>query len=571
MDYFTNYETYKSDLNRLYKRMDEDKNLYQLEPYIMRTLDNQEAKGIHNVTLNDPAVFGQRAIAVLSSAYQQTVVEGKGMTDRDTTYVEDFLNAVFWEIDDSLTKKGFTALYPWNCFHVCLRGRIGSRNLIVYNGNKIDFNLLPLDTRYTFYDFGDEGLEFLGYETKRRVSDINQEYGLNLYGTSDRVNDLWSKKENAVLVGGKQVKRKSHDYGEVPCIYVKVPSGSLFLDDNSEEHQGESIYSVNREIYNQLNKISSILMTQTMTSFEPGLIYKSESGARGEPPEKDPRTPGAVTVIGNREDINPIVTSDMRNAARNLLAMLEARAQRGSLSSLDYGNLSFPLSAVAITKLTESKDQIFVPRLQALSIYYQQLARMIIRQYIKKGITAEIGEEGHRKSYEPQRLEGNYTIKFKYFSQSPDQDIANYSIAAAAAPFLSEDTIRRDVLKLQNPDGEKSKKMSEQAEKLDASIMLYRYIKGLIEDERFIEAKILKKKLLAMIKTSNIPVQTESNGKKTQSELLPLLSQGGGGRRVLGNENLEANEQFIREEEKNAQSAEINRTRRAGEGEIEQG
>lgn len=216
--------------------------------------------------------------------------------------------------------------------------------------------------------------------------------------------------------------------------------------------------------------------------------------------------------------------------------------------------------------MTETKDQIFVPRLQALSLYYQQLSKQIIRQYIKKGITAELGEEGHRISFDPAKLKGNYTIGFKYFSQSPEQEIANYSIAAAAAPFLSGDTIRRDILKLRNPDEELSKKRSEMAEELDPSLRLYRYVRSLIEEEKDMEAKILLPTLEALMKTRQLNLGGTQQQKSQGGQMLPLLSEGGGGRRPMASDNLEPNEMEVREEENRENMAAKNRTRREFEG-----
>ena len=570
MDYIEKHKKCLDNLFPLFSRMDSDVSLYHLEPYVMGVLGtNLTAKGVHNVTMNDPNVFGGKAYGVLASADQQVVVEGKGMTDNETTYIEDFVNAVLWEIDQKLINRGRPQLYPWNCFHSCFRGRLASRNLVRYERGEVIFEVSPWDTRYVSFGFSPKGLDFAGLEMNRYAQSIKEQYGIDIDKETGKVVDLWTPRENIRIIGAEE-KSIKHDYGEVPCLYIKVPSGSMFMDENNEEHEGESIYASNREIYKQLNKCASILMTQTMLSFKPSLVYKAAGGPGSEAPDEDPTRPSGVTVIGNDEDLGVLVTPDMRNAARQLLALLKAAAQKGSLSDLDYGNLTFPLSSVAIAKLTESKDQIFVPRLQALSIYYQQLSKMMIRQYIKKGMIFELGEEGHRKSYDPEKLKGNYTIKFKYFSQSAEQKIANLTVARAAYDIgMSKKYVFTHINKLQNPEGVIMERMAEDVERFSPEVLLYRYIRSLYnKDDKAsgIEADILKRKLITMIRSGGAPQPEPKKEQRTQ-DLVPLMDGGGGGRGLLGKENLEPDELFNREEGEREQMAGTNQARRM-EGQV---
>ena len=564
-DYKEKHRKCLGALSPLFARNDIDRDFYYLEPYIMKNLDGHKARGIHNVTLNDLAVFGQKAVSVLSGTEQQIIVEGRGV---DTFYIEEFLRAVFWEIDQGLIRRGMQPLFLWNCFHSCLRGRLASRNLVRYEKKNVSFEVSPWDTRYVSYGFKQTGLDYAGFEMERYAKDIEAEYNISIKGEIGKVSDIWTPKENIKTIDGEE-RKIPHNYGEVPCIYVKVPSGSMFMDRGSEEHQGESVYSGARDIFRQLCKVASILMTQTMTGADPASIYSAEGGPGAELPDGNPLAPGQTTAIGINEKWTVLLTPDMRNATRHLLAVLEERLQRATVSNIDYGNLTFPLSSVAISKLSESKDQIYLPRYEALGRYYRQLSEMIIRQYIKKDMTFELGEEAHRKSYDPKKLEGHYTINFRYFSQSREQEIANLEIGRAAYDIgMSRLTIFADINKLKDPEGEIVKRRAEDVEILSPAIRVYRGIRDLIKEEQFTEANMLKPTLRGLLTASGIPTPEERKPQRGKS-LVPLMDGGGGGRRLLGGENLEPNEQLIREEEEGAQSAETNRMRRGREGSIE--
>ena len=71
-DFYTIIQDRETEMSQLFARMDEDKALYYLDEYKMKYLDGQEVPKdiVHNVTLNDPALFAYRAIAILSAAFQ---------------------------------------------------------------------------------------------------------------------------------------------------------------------------------------------------------------------------------------------------------------------------------------------------------------------------------------------------------------------------------------------------------------------------------------------------------------------------------------------------------------------
>jgi len=311
-----------------------------------------------------------------------------------------------------------------------------------------------------------------------------------------------------------------------------VPTGSMLQDTDSLEHQGESIFALNRGLYPEMNKTASILQTLNMMTFKPPLQWESQAGVGAELPDKPPYGAGAVTPVDPGMGFKPFPLADIQNATRLFYSMLDGRLQRGALPAVDYGNLSFPLSAVAISRLTESRDQIFVPRLQALSMFYQALSRMVIKQYIALGMSGDIGEEGHKRTFETGKLEGEYTIKCTYEAISSEQNIANYSIAGAARGFVSDDTIRRDILKLENPDEEQQKILSGQADKLVPTLALYKMAKSKIDQGETVEAQLIAAQLgmtLEQIKSGKLGEQkpTPTIPERKSEAPVPLLGTAG--------------------------------------------
>lgn len=574
IDYYKWHKDIAAGLSLVYNRMDNDKDLAYGRLYKMVDLKNNEMKDVYNVTLNDAQVFGSRTVSLLSSVEQTLSINGKGMTPTDTSYAEEFVNAALWEADQRLIKRGFPTLFQWMCHHIVYRGRISSRNLVRVEKGKLLIDIFPQDARYVTYQFSQDGLDMLGYETRRSAHDIEVEYKVKPTGTSyGQVVDVYSPDKHLVTVYGKKIKEESHDYGEVPCIYQMVAAGSLLQDQDALEHQGESIYSLNREIYKQLNEVASVLKTQNMQGFLAGLQYESALGEQGNVGEmENPRAPEQITAVEMGGGFKPVPTNDMKNATRQLLALLERRAQWGSISSIDYGNLTFPLSAVAIARLKESKDQIFWPRLDALAIYYRQLARQILRQYIKKGVSAELGEEGKRRKFDPKRLDQDYTVEFNYFSQSPEEDMANTAHAGQQLAIgIPRHYVYTHTMNFKDPTSVMMQGDAEEAELLSPDIKLRRHIVALYRQDTpdgNTEAEMLWPTLKAMLvqKMNPAPALEEPPKKKQPPSMaggLKLLEgEGGGGRRQLGRDQLEASEEAMVTEQENEQSNAINRVRR---------
>ena len=124
--------------------------------------------------------------------------------------------------------------------------------------------------------------------------------------------------------------------------------------------------------------------------------------------------------------------------------------------------------------------------------------------------------------------------------------MANFSIANAAREYLDLDTILQEVIKVKNPDAVKAKWQSEQLERTDELIFLFRRGKAIFDIEetpkrdKEIEANIIGQRVRlirrqreAMVAPNQIEGQGTEERQQRGRDLLPLLSdstKGGGGR-----------------------------------------
>jgi len=571
-------ERKSSDFKSLFDRQDKDMDLYFGKKYEMLGFDDRPIPKIVNLTLNDPAVFAARSIAILQSAAPQTVIELLTPDDKFTHHVEEFSEDLYLTADENLGLRDLHGIYPFEVEQSCIRGRLAAQCLIRWDKKlgKVVIDIRPIDTRYFIYAMGYDGMKWGAYATIQSNDYLKEKYG-EKGDIGDELNkvcwDIYDRQRHYFYIGegtdALLVENTVHPFnGIVPIIHQKVPAGSMLAHPDAIPHDGESIFALNRDLYPELNRMATVLHNLTMASFFGARQYASEAGEQKRT-EAIPFGLGVVVSVEKGGGYTLIPVNDIRNATRLEYSMLESRQQRGSLPNIDYGNLTFPLSAVAIGRLTESKDQIFVPRLQALAMFYQKLTRMAIKQIIAIGKPVELGEEGRRRTYNPSDLKGEYVVKHKYFTTSKEQKLANITEAQSLGGIVSDDYKRREILMLADPDGEVDKIRDETAEKIDPAIALYRRAHSLADKEKYVEAELTLRTLEIMLrqrmmqKALSLPEQPKqlAQGEEQPKSPMPLIEGGGGGgeRREKGEE-----ERMVEESEEEERIARLAETARRG-------
>ncbi|HUS04499.1 MAG TPA: hypothetical protein VMY79_03135 [Dehalococcoidia bacterium] len=541
----------REEMKPIFDRMDTDEKLYFLEPYRMKKLPPKQGadmEGVANITLPDPQLVATKAIALLGGLDMQKIVEGRDITDKQTTKIEEFLDDIFYVVDEHLVKKGSLGLDGFTDEQDCMRGRIVARSCMRLDkeGNLIP-DVLPIDARCFVSE--NDGSDMVWGAAWFMQSQAQLEREFNKPGDKEvkvgsgkaEVVDFWDLEKNVAFVDGRKTREQPNPYDHVNFVQSIVPFGSMFSTEDALKHQGESIFWASRDLWPEKNMIATILATLTIEALRGGMQLESKDGREAKKPEESPYGTEKVQPVDMGGGYKAMPINDIKNATRLLYSIIETDLQRSGFTALDYGSLTFPLSAIAVTKLTIARNDFMLPRIQAKAIFRQALSRMIINQCIMWNQTLKLGQPGKQNPYSPGDLTGDYQINYRFLNISKEQTIADVSIANAAQGYLSGDTIRRDVLKLQDPDGEKVKFDSEQAERVDEVLFLYRRASSLLEGKKVtlknqVEAYILAQRIVtilvqrkAMGALSPIEKKEEAQPEPEGKDLLPLFAGGGGG------------------------------------------
>lgn len=561
MAYEKNYQLVvdrKSAMGDLFKRNDDDMKLAILDPYEMKQLDGQKTPDVINVTMNEAMVYANRCGAIMNGANMQRIVYGRDLSDKDTTDIENFYSDIYYANDLMLANAIFCSLYGFLIEQILLRGSIAARCLMREEGDKFIPDIMPLDTRYFIYETDTSGLIWGAPEITRTRAQIERDYGIVIRSKNAVVTDFWDDTVNEIYIATKLYKggsetndpekhperKREHGLGYPPLIFTKSGAGlQSFMDAGILKHQSESIFAANRGLIPELHRAASIMMTLTDMSFEGSLAYESEEGTEATRPDSPFGRRKVIPVMkGGGFKLVPI--SDVKNATRLIYNMLVGALQRGGLPTIDYGTLSFPLSAVAIGKLTAAKDAIFIPRLNAISLFYRALSQMIKKQYIQGGYTVELGEEGYEREYSAGDIDKKFATRYEFHTTSPEQNIANTAVGQQQmAMGISRHTVFTDTLKLADPEGEINKSRDEKAEQGDIAITLNRRLRGLADREgnfdeasgKDIEAEMILQQLEMVLRsramggTMGLEPQKGGIGAGQIKPMVSLFDQEGGG------------------------------------------
>jgi hypothetical protein len=164
------------------------------------------------------------------------------------------------------------------------------------------------------------------------------------------------------------------------------------------------------------------------------------------------------------------------------------------------------------------------------------MVRQIVRLYElgQIGSSFTLGEPGNQRTYNVADLKGEYTINFSFYSQTSEDLAADTAVANAMGDLVSDDYKRRNILHLENPDGEKMKQRAELAERIDPVASLIEQLFALIDegtDESDLKARRLLGKIESIMKQEKLTeaqpltgnIERGSNIEANPTQALPLF------------------------------------------------
>ncbi len=473
----------------LITRMEEDADLVNLVPKYKKIPDvnNQSIANSIYITLNDPAMFAWKVETQLNSAVEQvTVTSDKKRFD--TNYVEDFIRALFKEVDKGLPLKD---LYPFNPFidqQTCRRGGASAEcDCQIVNGELIP-KVLPYDRKYFVYWLDKKGLAGTAYKMTRSTDQIESEYpDAKIASGADKgieVTKIWTPDRNEIWVADARVVDQKNIFGYVPVLFRKVPMGSMLLDTDSLSLQGESIFFLIRDLIPELNRLVSIIQSLNLKELDHALQLRIPQDTISKDMEvktvDELTTPGTTNVAPSEGGgYEPMPIGQVRAQAELLHKMIQDRMDRATQSFIQ--SVLQPRTATEIIGVAQERGDVILPRLATRGFLKQELAEMAIKQTIEAAKKMEMVKLGNR-DWDVSKLKGDYEIEFKYYFKDPKMDAARSSIAISQRGMLPDKAIRRDTLQREDPEGDERELDYEEAGRLFPLVKMNRLRRSVGEE-----------------------------------------------------------------------------------------
>lgn len=475
MDTLKKIKAKETELKPLHDRMDEDKDIVYLESFSLTNFRGQVLSDVINVTLNYPTSYAQSIINDLLGAKYQIYVTGN-IGERIIRKIERFIDDVDIQADEGLAKRGMPSLLEWLCNHVCIRGPVGVKSLSKVEKGLYKVYRLPVDMRYSCWQFGEDGLIWASSQYWRNAEIVNMEYPkANATGDKIGVIDYWDDKVNEVWVDSQKVLDQENPYGKVPFVMTFPAVGFMLRDKEYLEHDAESLFFMNRKLYDELNRAVSIEQTLGMDILIPP--YEQETDDFGAEPDDVPKS-GQTMKVKKGERHIPVPRGDIKQSTLAADQKISAAVQMGSINNNELGNVDLDRTAAWIGKQLDIREKIVKPRKNAILTCRNMLAKMSVAQYktlSKSDIELKVGGTGRKNIYKASDFPDveEFNVEFRAMMKSKTQEITNITLANAATGILPQKTILRDILLDEDPESTLRQIKIEESRAADPAIDLF--------------------------------------------------------------------------------------------------
>ena len=511
-----------------------------------------------SITPNSPKVLIHYIASDLMNGKWQTVVEGKGIDRKlkKSHYLESFLDDNLAQIDERAERRGETGLFDTQCKLICARGWIGEMYIAKIHDGKYSPECRSLDMRWTPFEFGNDGLNWVAPIYYRSRSEIESEYPeIKDNGDTDIVVvDYWDSEKNETWIGGTDLstpkgrlaRSQPNLLGYPPFVITIPPSGYGLQDKGYLKYRGDDILQLNKGLFKEEARLLSLEATAGYAGIYPGWEYEAQQ-MDSEPAKLPPKLDEVGKVLpGELHKPLPrgVINQGFITARQDVRKML---VEGGPISPKSYPTSP---SGIAITTETELRRILWSAQVKGLQSNREGLLRMILDQFIRLNGEFSIGKKGKRNIYSASKM-GNpddYSITCELKTKSKRQEIANLALFTATAGHLPLSIRLKDILEAEDPDGIIKEMELEKARQADPALglmeMALRYIEEAddIEDDndanvKIIQAWMLKERAISIIKQRQLPPRQELPEKARVPEveevqparnLLPAILGGGG-------------------------------------------
>lgn len=466
---------------------------------ILSLKEEPEKPGFIKVTLNEPKVLYDTAVALMSSAQPRfrlpVAFDVSELERRKMNKAERFLIGVMREINDRQVRRGGDDWLRELVYWVC-SGYYAIFPLVIVKNKRVEFRADFYDPITCYPEWGHDGLvRFVRkYDTTGAylISMCQSEGWMvpSFLEAADTVTiyNFWEQQGDKVLNAVLCSAGDDNDFLKFSTIEpfdaIPIQTGTVagspmraYPGGPSDwaARMGDSIIANNRGVYKQLNRWVSMMMQIVMDTAYPTVLDYTETG-KGKIRKEDM---GAGAIIPRKiaEKLEAFKIASTPVEVNTILSLLGQTKQRGGLPDLTYGGLPFELSGFAINQLMSAVRYKLAPYLTATQNILAKVCMEILHQY-KRGrfpkvklVTTDISSKGQffMEEFSTSDIPEVTFVEVTLPISTPvdkSQQILMAKQALTPPQLLSRETLWEDFLNVQDAEMEYSRIIDDQLQEL---------------------------------------------------------------------------------------------------------
>jgi len=437
-----NFRDWNSLFQALHTKQDDAMDLYWLKAYALKNLKTgKAAKGVTNITMNDPMIFGDTYLALMAADKRKIEV-----TAIDESYqhkVEEDFKLWFGLADERNEAKQYGPLGACMDFEAGFRGAICSLPIVnqdTTDANKYFIDIMPTSSRWTLWELGERGVKRFAYMVrmdkgeaeeifKKKIEVYAKQVDLYIYW-DDKVYDVYLGQLSTITGTGDILQHVDHGLRFCPAVVTRVTKLAKTMtsgNDNTLDiaRSYPNIFDPVVDLAPAINHAMSTWASLADRQFFAPLVVKTEAGWGldiGDPDEYFGNS--FILPMGLNDKIENVPTPEVTAAQQAIYQQIVVHWQKATFPDTSYGNVPDRMSASLYFGIEDNVQKILDPNKRAKNRHYQGIMRSIQRQLAGKCYQTIVSDDDAIEIKDRDLYKQKFTVEVSHSSTSSQKQLA---------------------------------------------------------------------------------------------------------------------------------------------------
>jgi hypothetical protein len=436
------FRTWDNLFSALNTKQDTAMNLYWLKEYVlMNTRTGKPAKGVTNITMNDPMIFGDTYMALMAADKRKIEV-----TAIDEVYqhkVEEDFKLWFDLADERNEAKQYGPLGACMDFEAGFRGAICSLPLVnqdTKDKEKYFIDIMPTSARWTRWEIGERGVKRFAYIVRMDKAEAEETFKKTIKANSKQVNlyIYWDDKIYGVYNGqlntvggtGDPLQETPHELGFCPAVVTRVTKLAKTMSGGGDPSLdiAQSYPNIFDSVVNLAPAINHAMSTWASLAdrqFFAPMVIKTDAGinlAIGDPDEYFGNS--FLLPMGKEDKLENVPTPEVTAAQQAIYQQIVVHWQKATFPDTSYGSTPDRMSASLYFGIEDNVQKILDPNKNAKNRHFRGIMRSIQRQLAGKCYQTTVADEDAIEIKNRDLYKEKFSVVVSHSSTSSQKQLA---------------------------------------------------------------------------------------------------------------------------------------------------